>query len=843
MEFQANGNGSISYPDDIVFYEWDFRYDGSFHRDATGVTPNHTYMEDGNYTIALRVRDDDGSFDLVSTTIIVIDRVPVAHLQAPLVVPEGTTFAVNASNSTSFPDELVGIEWDFDYDGVSFRRDAQGKIQNKGYMDDGNYTIALRLTDDDGSIVLATVEIQVTDLAPTAEFTVTSLYWEGHPLVLDASDSASWPDEMVSWEWDQDYDGTAFEVDTSGRWANVTYMDDGNYTLALRTTDDDGSQNITILQVSIADLAPEPVWITTEVIEEGTPIVLDITNYIESFPDDIVEYEVWWDEQGEFKMGSDNVTLEGHFTMPGYFSVSIKGIDEDGSFAIGGHSFGVIDVGPEAVLTAPETPEGDPVVLNAIGSVEPGWDLVLFRWDLDDDGSWDVETLNATLEHIWTMPGTYKVTVEVWDEDGSSDVATTFAEVTDVAPVADAGGPYEVVEGKTLVLLGDASYEPGDHIISYLWDLNGDGQYEVEGTDDRAQASWGVAGTHVVTLSVVDTEGTTDSVSVNVTILDLDPVFTLHLPESMEEGKPVSFSITDLADPGTSVFQVFWYFGDGDHAEGTEVIHTYMDDGRYRGRLTILDNDGIVHEWIFDDDLVVANVDPVFKMASSRYNAVEDEPFTFQLLAEDTSNDTMSFDFEGSGGEISPWTGVFTWTPLDKDVGDNRFTFIVTDEDGGRSEMELVLAVEDVDNDFLGGMSTAGGSAIIILLILVVILIAVMYMRARGSDSFGGVIEPTEGTGESEADAMGSIPPEDIALAMEVAAASPAAAGTYAYADVAATTEATSEDTAQVPPPPSPPPASGPEFNQLLEDRASESELQGDDETEMDYEDEWEEID
>ncbi len=845
-EFQANGSGSTSYPDAIILYEWDFLYDGSFNRDATGVTANHTYMDDGNYTIALRVRDDDNSHHLATMTITVTDRAPVAHIQAPVVVDEGATFTVNASNSTSFPDELVGVEWDLDYDGETFRRDALGPVQETVYMDDGTYTIALRLTDDDGSEVIATVTVVVNDLVPVAEFEVSSLFQEGSRLVLDASNSNSWPDEMVSWEWDSDYDGTTFDVEATGEWSNLTYMDDGNFTLALRVTDDDGSQTISTLVVNITDLAPMPITRVTEVIEEGASIVLDLTDYFDSYPDDIVDYQVWWDEAGEFELDEDNVTLRGHFTAPGWYNVSFRATDEDGSVTDSVHAFGVVNVAPQAVIDAPMTPEGDPVVLNATRSIEPGWDLVLFRWDLDDDGVWDVETKNATIEHIWTMPGSYKVSVEVWDEDGTSDTADTFALVTDVAPVPDAGGPYTVDEGEMLTLYGNASYEPGDHIIFYMWDLDDDGIYDVEGMYPITKGSWDIAGTHVVTLTVEDTEGNTVTTTVNVTVLDLDPVFDLHMPVDVEEGEGAVFSVTDLRDPGTMVFQVIWYFGDGEHAAGEVVTHAYAEDGAYMGRLTILDNDGIMHEFPFPGELMVANADPVFRMDSQRYDVVEDEPFSLQLVADDTRNDTLTFDLEGPGGDIDPQTGLFTWTPLDKDVGDNRFTFIVADEDGGRSEVEVILAVEDVDNDFLGGMSTAGGSAIIILLILVVILIAVLYMRSRGSGPFGGEVEPVDGTEEPEVDVLGSIPPEDIDLAMEVAAEAaeaPAAAGTYAYADAAATTEATSEDTAQVPPPPPPPPASGPEFNQLLEDRESESELQGDDETEMDGESEWEVID
>ena len=50
---------SPSYDPDgtIVEYLWDFR-DGST---ATGVTENHVYLEDGNYTVTLNVTDDDGA--------------------------------------------------------------------------------------------------------------------------------------------------------------------------------------------------------------------------------------------------------------------------------------------------------------------------------------------------------------------------------------------------------------------------------------------------------------------------------------------------------------------------------------------------------------------------------------------------------------------------------------------------------------------------------------------------------------------------------------------------------------------------------------------------------------
>jgi hypothetical protein len=127
-------------------------------------------------------------------------------------------------------------------------------------------------------------------------------------------------------------------------------------------------------------------------------------------------------------------------------------------------------------------------------------------------------------------------------------------------------------------------------------------------------------------------------------------------------------------------------------------------------------------------------------------------------------------------------------------------------------------------------MSTAGGSALLLLLVLIVIIVAVLYMRHRGGDQDLDTVEPGD---EEEG---------QTTIELESNEAAPAVVATVPGTE--ATQEAEPEESAQIPQPPPPPPeASGPEFNQLLEDRASESELAADEETEMDGESEWEILD
>ncbi len=111
-------------------------------------------------------------------------------------------------------------------------------------------------------------------------------------------------------------------------------------------------------------------------------------------------------------------------------------------------------------------------------------------------------------------------------DDGPAVIFTTPG-ISQSAPVADAGGPYAINWGDSLLLDGSASYDPnaaeGDSIVSYKWDINNNGMYNdasgatVSLTWEQLQSIYGAAG---ITLQSADPGTNVPFYQVNLMVTD-----------------------------------------------------------------------------------------------------------------------------------------------------------------------------------------------------------------------------------------------------------------------------------------------------------------------------------
>ena len=112
--------------------------------------------------------------------------------------------------------------------------------------------------------------------------------------------------------------------------------------------------------------------------------------------------------------------------------------------------------------------------------------------------------------------------------------------LSNVAPVADANGPYEGHEGMPLTLTAAGSADPDGDPLHYRWDFESDGTWDTEWLSDPTVAhTWRDDWEGTVTLEVSDGELTaTDTAS--VTILNVAPTPSISGPTSGYEGTAVN---------------------------------------------------------------------------------------------------------------------------------------------------------------------------------------------------------------------------------------------------------------------------------------------------------------
>ncbi|MEZ6032244.1 MAG: PKD domain-containing protein [Planctomycetaceae bacterium] len=162
--------------------------------------------------------------------------------------------------------------------------------------------------------------------------------------------------------------------------------------------------------------------------------------------------------------------------------------------------------------------EGGSVILNGSVSIDSDGTIASYAWDLDGDGQYDDAT-GVTASFTTTNSGTHIVGLQVTDNRGATDTTTATVTVNNVAPTANAGGDQNGFAGTAVNLTAGASSDPGNDIVSYAWDLDGDGQYD-DATGVNASLTAASPGTYVVGVQVTDADGAVSTDSVTITITD-----------------------------------------------------------------------------------------------------------------------------------------------------------------------------------------------------------------------------------------------------------------------------------------------------------------------------------
>jgi PKD repeat protein len=319
---------------------------------------------------------------------------------------------------------------------------------------------------------------------------------------FDGSASVDPDGTITSYSWNFGDGSTGYG---SSAWQR--FMAAGTYTVTLIVTDNDGaSDSISqTIQVGPTNQAPSAVF----AFSPTNPAVNGWVQFDGSGsadPDGSIVTYSWSFGDGT----SDTGVVAWHrFAAPGTYLVALTVQDNDG---VSDSTSQAIQVGPTnlpptaAFTYSPASPSvAEWVQFDGTGSSDPDGTITEHTWSFGDGTS---PAEGSVIYHQFGVPGTYLVTLTVEDNDGGSDsTSRTIVVGTATQPpvAAFTYSPLTPTVGQPILLNAQSSYDPDGTIVSYLWDLDGNGSDDLSGS--LGQVTYQSPGTVFVRLTVIDNDG------------------------------------------------------------------------------------------------------------------------------------------------------------------------------------------------------------------------------------------------------------------------------------------------------------------------------------------------
>jgi PKD repeat protein len=498
----------------------------------------------------------------------------------------------DTSSAGSYP--IASWSWNFGDGATSSQQNP-----THAYSDNGAYTVRLTVVDSGGQSASASLQVTVQNVPPTAEAGPGRSCNVGETLSFSASftDPGSADTHTFSWNFGDGSTATGHDV-------SHAYTAAGEYTLTLTVTDDDGGVGSDTARITVTAVPPTASFsFSPSAPLEGQTVSFTDTSSAGSYP--IVSWS--WNFGDGASSSQQNPTHA--YSDNGAYTVSLSVADSIG--ASGSSSL------PLVVTNAAPVVDAGPDRFARVG------ELISFSATIQDPGVLDSHTVawdfgdgrgarGSTVQHGYSSPGAYTVTVTATDDEGAVGQDSLGVQVvaasgrteegrTQAAPTillqAEYSGPSFASTDSSLSLSylvqsadagwGGAANVEGAQVVFQVWSVPSLSRTEIAASasaDGRAAADVQLpAGTYLVstgvfcpwatdvtrpTTSVVVAAGPGSLAAGAVRFAQGEAVWSLgfHLPDTSGDSGSVALTRASTSDGPRTIIS--------DHIAGVEVSLT-----------------------------------------------------------------------------------------------------------------------------------------------------------------------------------------------------------------------------------------------------------------------------
>jgi PKD repeat protein len=374
------------------------------------------------------------------------------------------------------------------------------------------------------------------------------------------------------WQWGDPSQGNT--VETTSPTISHTFSAPGYYQVALTVMAADGTSSSSAATLDVgAASSPAPSF---SFVASGSGVSFDASGSSDPNGGGAITSYSW--NFGDGTTGS-GATPSHQYAQPLKYPVTLTVTDSLGLTNTYSRTIDLSGAPPTAAFSYTAGTAGSASAFDGTASSSASG-IAIYHWTFGDGAS----AGGPTASHVYTTPGTYNVTLTVTAQDGRT------ANVTHAVTIARSGSLVAAFttsgsrEGTVSFSATGSSAPSGDSIQSYIWSF-GDGA-----TAAGASASHSFrAGSHTVTLTVIDSYGQQASTSRVLAISDEPPSASFRA----RRGRRLSMSFAGTAsEPDGRIVSYRWRFGDGASGSGSAAHHTYRHAGTYSVTLIVTDSSG-----------------------------------------------------------------------------------------------------------------------------------------------------------------------------------------------------------------------------------------------------------